>query len=243
MKVSFKAAVAAGALVLGLATTAGAAPITYFGENTSPGATVSGAPVTAQSSFLSTLTGVGIADFETGALPNVTFPGSSGSITATLTGSGVSINSSPGFGRFATSGSRYVETDSGGDFSMTFSSAISAFGFYGTDIGDFGNRLILRLTRLGGGTVDLDVGNTVGSGGSPNGALLFFGFIDIVDSYTSIAFLNVPGSSDVFGFDDMIIGDRQQITDPPSEVPLPAGLPLLLAGLGAIGALRMRRKA
>ncbi|MFN6979155.1 MAG: PEP-CTERM sorting domain-containing protein [Gemmobacter sp.] len=218
-----------------------AAPITFFGENLTPGNMVVGDPVTERNDFLATLAGgIGTETFEATSLPDISFPGSTGSITATLNGA-ASIVGSPGAGRFATSGSRYVQTAAGGDFSITFSSAIAAFGFYGTDIGDFGNGLILQLTKSGGSTVDLAVGNTVGSGGSTNGSLLFFGFIDLNETYTSIAFLNQPGGVDIFGFDDMTIGDRRQIVNPP-VVPLPAALPLSLAALGLLGALKMRRR-
>jgi len=228
---------------MGLAGPSAAAPVTFFGENLTPGATVSGDPATAQSSFLATLSGVGTEDFESIANgtsnPSLTFPGSSGNITATLSGSGF-VDPSPGAGRFATSGSNFFETEAGGNFSISFSSAISAFGFFGTDIGDFNNALSLELTKSGGGTETLNVGNTVGAN---NGSLLFFGFVDTAESYTSIAFNNDPGGTDVFGFDDMTIGDAGQIINPP-VIPLPAGLPLLLTGLGAIGgvgALRRRK--
>lgn len=235
-------AIACAALI-GAGSAAHAAPFTYFGENLNPGAAVSGDPLTARTAFLSALSGgIGTENFEgvSGSAPiALSFPGSTGSITATLNGD-ADIQSGPNAGRFATSGSRYVETDSGGDFSIGFSSPISAFGFYGTDIGDFGNQLVLRLTASGGGTVDLNVGNTLGSSGSTSGSLLFFGFVDTMDAYTSIAFLNIPGSADVFGFDDMTIGDLQQIVNPP-QVPLPASV--LLLGSGLVGLLGFRRKS
>ena len=233
--------------VVAIANVAGAAPVTFFGENLSPAGSVSGDPATAQTNFLATLAGgVGTEDFESFTVgasnPPLTFPGSSGSITATLAGSGT-VDGSPGAGRFATSGSNFLETGSGGDFTLTFSSAISAFGFFGTDIGDFNNGLNLDLTKSGGGVETLVVGNTVGAN---NGSLLFFGFIDTAQSYTSIAFNNDPGSVDVFGFDDMTIGDAGQITNPPNPnpIPLPAGGLLLLTalgGLGGAGALRKRK--
>lgn len=223
-----------------LGTMAHAAPITFFGENLSPAETTTGAPVTARNAFLSTLAGnIGTEDFETPTtLPEIQFPGSSGDITATLNGD-ATIYSTPFGGRFATSGSRFVETASGSGFNITFSTAISAFGFYGTDIGDFGNNLILRLTKEGGGTVDLSVGNNVGANGSSEGSLLFFGFIDVNQAYTRIDFLNTPGGEDVFGFDDMIIGDSSQIVNPPA-VPLPAAGWLLLAAVGGLSLMKRR---
>ena len=73
-----------------------------------------------------------------------------------------------------------------------------------------------------------------------SGSLLFFGFYDTMETYTSILFLNQPGSGDFFGFDDMIVGDRGQVT--PDPVPLPAAGWMLLAGIGGLAAAR-RKKA
>ncbi|MEC9310928.1 MAG: VPLPA-CTERM sorting domain-containing protein [Pseudomonadota bacterium] len=216
-----------------------AAPFTYFAEDLTPGGSVTAAVEAKRDQFLGALSGgVGTENFDglaDGANnPALSFTGSSGTITATLNGSG-EVESSPGSGRFATSGSNIYETSSGGDFSISFSSNISAFGLYGTDIGDFGNTLILRLTKSGGGTVDLNVGN-----GNSNGSLLFFGFIDTTESYSMIEFLNNPGGTDIFGFDDLTIGDVGQIVNPPA-VPLPAGGLLLISALGGIAVARRRK--
>ncbi len=237
--------VAAG-LAAGLLSPTHAAPVTFFGENTAPGETTTGDPVTAHTAFLSTLTGVGVEDFE-GIAANTTspitlsFPGSAGDITATLSGGGAQIYNTPYKGRFATSGSNLVETDTGGSFTISFSQAISAFGFYGTDIGDFGGQLTLRLTPAGGGSdVDLVVPHTIDAA---DGSLLFFGFYDLDQTYTGLSFLNSTGA-DAFAFDDMIVGDRQQVTPPPTPtapIPLPAAGWLLIGGLGALAALRRRR--
>ncbi|MEO0632727.1 MAG: VPLPA-CTERM sorting domain-containing protein [Pseudomonadota bacterium] len=222
-----------------------AAPFVFFGENLSPGGTVSGDPLTARTSFLGALSaGVGTEDFEgfasgTGTPLSLTFPGSSGAITATLSGTGTDIGSSGGAGRFATSGSNYVETPGGGDFVIDFSSAISAFGFYGTDLGDIGNDLVITLRNS---VTSALTALTVDVMGSPNGSLIFWGFTDTTESYDQITFDNVPGSGDVFGFDDMTIGDVTQIINPPG-VPLPAAGWMLIAGLGGLGLMRRRRKA
>lgn len=240
--------VAATALLLPAGVSA--APITFFGEDLSPGGTVpaGGNAENARNAFLATLAGgVGTEDFEGIAVGTTTpfgvnFPGSTGSITATI-GSGASsatVLGAPSAGRFNTTsgGSNFLETDAGGDFVISFSSGVSAFGFYGTDIGDFGNELV--LTASNGTTETLEVGNTVGSGGSTSGSLLFFGFIDTLNEYTSVAFANDPGGVDIFGFDDLTIGDAEQIINPPSEVPLPAPMALLLSGLAGLAFLRRR---
>lgn len=232
------------ALTLG-AGTANASLTSFFGENLSPGNMVTGDPVTARDAFLATLSGVGTETFEgaSGSSPiAATFTGSTGNITATLSGSGLGVLSGTQNGRFATSGSNYIQTDAGGDFVINFSTAISAFGFFGTDVGDFGNGLILSLLSTSGVTTTLPIGNTLGSSGSTNGSLVFFGFIDTAQAYTSISFLNRPGGSDVFGFDDLTIGDRGQIITPPNAViPLPAAGWLLLTALGGFGLMRRRK--
>ncbi|HEY5800697.1 MAG TPA: PEP-CTERM sorting domain-containing protein, partial [Burkholderiaceae bacterium] len=214
--------------------TASAVPIIYFGENQSPGGVVSGAPLTARTSFLSALTGVGNQTFESYAVGTpaplaLSFPGSAGAITATLTGAG-DIENNTGAGRFNTSpgGSKWYEVS--GSFNIAFSNPISAFGFYGTDVGDFNGQITLSL--LGGGTTNLTVNNTVNGN---DGSLLFFGFIDPTQSYTSIQFGNTNAGTDIFGFDDMVIGDSQQVS-----VPEPATMAILGLGLLGMGALRRK---
>ena len=133
------------ALGLAVGSSASAATLTFFGEDLSSSALVPlGATPNADSAradFLANLTGVGTEDFEgqSGSAPlGLTFPGSSGSITATLGGGSGSVQSvtpgtTNGAGRYATSGSNYWEVTAGGsgNFQITFSSAVAAFGFYG----------------------------------------------------------------------------------------------------------------
>jgi len=218
-----------------------AAPITFFGEDISTAGTALGAnSAAARSNFLSNLSGVGNEDFESFSVGDssplaLSFPGSSGSITSNLTGGG-SISNFTDFGRFATSGSNYWEAQTG-NFSINFSSGISAFGFNGIDIGDFvPETLKLTLTETGGATSILDVAHSLGIGNFDN-ATLFFGFFDTTTTYTSISFNNA-GGGDIFGFDDMVIGDREQVK--PNPVPEPASL--VLIGLGIAGLRFQYRK-
>ena len=220
-------------------SSASAAPMVYFGENQTPSLQVSGAPVSARNNFLASLTGVSTQTFESFAVDqggplSLAFNGSNGTINATLTGSGsVQSNAFETLGRFNTTagGSRYFDTT--GSFSITFDKAISAFGFYGTDIGDFNGNVTLALA--GGGITTLTEPNTLNGA---NGSLLFFGFIDPNTSYTSVTFGNTSAGYDVFGFDDFVIGDRAQVT---AAVPEPASIALL--GLGLLGFVASRRKS
>ena len=153
-------------------------------------------------------------------------------------------------GRFSTTGGgdlNYWRAKAGtgagnntaGLFSITFSTAISAFGFYGTDIGDFEGTLSLLLTPSGGGAdVQLDVPNSIGS----NGSLLFFGFLDRTISYSKITFRTAGSSvtSDYFGFDDFLVADRNQITA--TATPEPGSLALAGLGLLAAASITLRRR-
>jgi hypothetical protein len=245
------------------AASASAAPVTFFAENLSPvqsvPANVSGVRATFTSNLTSNVQSYG---FET-ASNNSTAPlvasftsSTSGSpISATLNGSG-SVSTDTSFGRFNTTpgGSQFWLTSAGGNssgaggsFSISFGSAVSAFGFNGTDIGDFEGGLSLLLTPSGGGPdVTVNVPNT---SGAASGSVLFFGFYDMATSYSKVTFLTSGSSSatDKFGFDDFIVADRGQIITPDTgggggKTPEPTSLALVGLALAAAG-YSSRRKA
>lgn len=227
------------AMSVSLGGHAGAATI-FFGEDTNPGASVpvGGASETARNDFLSNLSGVSTEDFEglSGSADGTTlnFTGSAGTITAGLSGTG-SFSGADNFGRFPTSGSTQLGGVTSG-FTLAFNSAVAAFGFYGTDIGDFNGQITLNLS--GGSTQNFTVNNTVGA---PNGSLLFWGIIaeDASETFTSVTFGNTASGSDVFGFDDLTIGDLDQV----SPVPVPPAMLLLGSALAGLGVMRRRRSA
>lgn len=232
--------------LLAVSGSASATITTYFGQDSNPGGTVpaGGGSETARNDFLSSLTGVGSEDFEgltagsTGPFA-IDFAGSSGNITATLSGTNLDLRNSPSVGAFATSGSQYLQTTtntSATAFNIDFSSPIAAFGFYATDLGDSGGGdVILTLTNGVVETLTVDVA------GLSSGNLLFYGFISDAAQFSSISFANTAGSGDVWGFDDMVVGDIGQVTPPTPSVPVPTSLALLGLGLAGFG-YQTRRK-
>jgi hypothetical protein len=233
------------AIALMTTTETQAAFTTYFGEDVS--VYVAGArpnSEAASANFQTRLVGTGTESFE--SVPyNQNMNGQTLSFgaagTATLAGSiDVKQNGDYANQTFATEGNQYLAGFTG-SFAITFSESQAAFGFFGTDIGDWGGRLTLNLTS--GAIQSFAIPHTLGSGGYPgDGSVLFFGIIgeELGDTFVSLSFTNDSAGADLFGFDEMTIGTMEQIV-PPNNVPAPGAILLASMGMGLVSWLRQRR--
>jgi len=235
---------------------------TFFGEDLNNSATEPLPSTTksdaARAAFLSKLVKPGTETFETqetGAPAPLTlnFPGTGAAgVSATLFGTAttgkvvaVTPGETNGAGRYSIpseTSSKFWEADAvsaANNFSISFSQAIGAFGFYGVDIGDFGGQLTLQLLNDDEQVGLLTVPNTIGFQGSTDGSVLYFGLSaqDANQVFDRVNFrLTADNLTDVFAFDNFTIAERSQVT----PVPTPATLPLLVAGLLALALTRRR---
>jgi hypothetical protein len=120
-----------------------------------------------------------------------------------------------------------------GQFVLTFSDPVAAFGFYGVDIGDFNGQVTLAYTDTKGVSTSLTVPSSTNNSG---GSVLYFGFIDTERPFKSLAFGNTTTGTDFFGFDDFTIASLNQVV----SVPAPAALALFSFALLGLGMVRLR---
>lgn len=127
-----------------------------------------------------------------------------------------------------------------GDFTITFNpgTAVTAFGFYATDIGDspnaggVGGQLQVTFSLLGGGTY---VAPLLGDMTTPGG-IVYFGVTtdDLLHPFTSVTFHNTIPDFDYVGYDNFTIGAF--------VVPEPGMLTIWGLGALAVGLVTSRRK-
>lgn len=154
----------------------------------------------ARTAFFSNLTSISTYTFDSETVgTSVVFP-NFGISTAAMTGGVVQALASSG--RFAISAPNYWNTATS-SFNMNFTTPVQAFGFYATDIGDFGGILSIDLVDSLGNTTS----HVIPSPPMPvaNASVLFWGFYDTVTSYSTVTFDN-SSTVDTFGFDNLSVG-------------------------------------
>ena len=236
-----------------------------YGELASPVGVVSGDPLAARGEFGSFLKTIGTETFlgvPVGAVSPLSL--NFGAITGTMSGSTIVPSPVPGGtdtvvshvsvvgnavpdtneGRFGTSGNSFNDERfilvGNGDLAVTFSEAVSAFGFYGTDIGDFGGSIFIDLINTAG-TTTITLDNSPAGANPPSGSLLFWGFVDTKSKYDQVRF-RFTDARDGIGFDDLVTGTLKDDLPPPNPTPEPAGLALLGAAFAAAALARRRTR-
>jgi choice-of-anchor C domain-containing protein len=202
----------------------GSGPMTFFGEdisNLGDSSRLSATPNadSARDDFLSKLVGVETEDFESfahGERPSsLTF----GTDTADFLGNPYVINIANGTynGTFPTSGDKLLLQQPGaGPFEIEFSYPQAAFGFYATDVGDAGSKLVVELYHSDGEITEIYAPQELTV--TPTGSALYFGVIDVENPLTKVKLTNDNDSAEGFGFDDMTIGRLEQVSIPPVDV-------------------------
>lgn len=142
--------------------------------------------------------------------------------------------------------------EANGNFTFAFSSAVSAFSFFATDLGDYGGSLSVQFLKSGNALLNYDFAR-----GGSDGDLRFFGVKgdgSDADRFDSIVFTLAGGGADLFGFDSVRVGSVAGAgpgpgpgpgpdPDPgPGDIPEPGSLALTGLALAAAGLVARRRK-
>jgi hypothetical protein len=202
-------------------------PTFFFAEelgwgDTGPPPVPEGLPLTKKGEFLAAVRNAGVLDFEAASLRalnnsplgpyNFAAPQAAVTATFTVTGVGVQEINDPDpdlgdLGRFNTTTGGVRILTFVDNVLITFNTPKYAFGFYGTDFGDFNGQMKALITDSLGGTNTVDIPHTIGA--SADGALIFWGLINGPNPIASIKLFNVivSGPSDACGIDDLLVAD------------------------------------
>ena len=205
--------------------------------------------LTPQSNFESNRAVLGGNEFE-GAAPVLNFSYGTGVSAGNATFTGGTIvppNADPDLGRYnMTPGVINPNTGSPGighwveamaDFDLVFSTAISAFSFFVTDLGDYSGVFAIELYDGTNRVFSQRLQNSPLRVGEGNGNLMYFGVTssDPLVSFTKARFLitQVGGDTDVIGFDSFSVGTY---TGRVGGTPVPEPTSLALVGLALCAA-------
>lgn len=220
---------------------------TFFGEDLNGGNLPPSHPNAdaAQTSFLAALASYGTETFDSiqsGTVSSI--PLNFGWVTGTATvGTGtLGVTNVAAGGRYPISGANYLElvdytytglqVNSIVTFNFTSGQSVGGFGFYGIDIGDFGERLQVALTYTDSTQEIFQVPHTYNNNNA-NAGVLYFGVIGS-KAISSINLQDVhvaDGNYPAMGFDNFTAG----------AVPLPPSMLLLGTGLLGLVGLRWRK--
>jgi hypothetical protein len=114
-----------------------------------------------------------------------------------------------GTGRFNTtpSGAKWIEFRD--NLTVDFPVPVNAFGFFGTDFGDFNGQVSVTFTDAADIESTFNIPHTIPA---PNATLIFWGFVNPANTYKRMrlfcTYVVTPpeAQQDFFGVDDVIIG-------------------------------------
>lgn len=138
-------------------------------------------------------------------------------------------------GTFPTHGVKGISINSANHFEFQFSESLAAFSFWGTDLGDLGNRLTVEFYRgnqnVGGQAIDY-----LDDQAGKSSVFFFGGIAQQPDEYFDLVKLissRNSSSGDAIGLDQLTIATPSQVIalapEAAAAVPTPALLPSLLA--------------